>query len=136
MYLLELFLSSRSVVRPAGVISTPSAHLATRQLTARPLVWWGLAITSAVVEELVFRGMLLSALLPGVGIVAAVAVSALIFGLHHVTFGAVSIASKTFGGLLLAGQTLWAVSLVPAMVAHLLFQYLAWHRLRRTGALA
>jgi membrane protease YdiL (CAAX protease family) len=136
MYLLELYLSSRSVVRPAGMIAAPSAHTATLRLTAQPAVWWSLAVVSALVEEFIFRGMLLPALVPAVGVLAAVGVSALVFGLHHVTFGAVSIASKTFGGLLLAGQTLLASSLVPAIAAHLLFQYLVWRRLRRTGALA
>lgn len=144
MYLLELFLSSRSfsgnssgrAVRPAGMIATPSAHTATLRLTERPAVWWSLAAASAVIEEFIFRGMLLPALATGVGVLAAVGISGLIFGLHHITFGVDSVISKTLGGMLLAGQTLVAGSLVPAIVAHLLFQYLVWRRLRRTGVLA
>ena len=133
MYVLELYLSSRTVVRPGGMITTPNAQEATLRLTARPGVWWGLAAVSAVVEELIFRGLLLSALAAPLGWWPAIAVSALIFGLHHVTFGPVSIVSKSVGGVLLALQVLLAGTVLPAIVAHLLFQGLVWRRLRRRG---
>lgn len=134
MYVTELSLSSRTI-RPAGMITTPNAHEATVRLTSRPGIWWGLATVSAVVEELIFRGLLLAALAVPLGPWPAIGVSALIFGLHHVTFGPASIIAKSVGGVLLALQVLLAGTIIPAIVAHLLFQYLVWRRLRRRGGL-
>lgn len=133
-YFFELYLASKQTIAPAGMLASSSARDATENMIKQPPVWWGLAVASAIVEEYIFRGMLLSALTADFNIVVGIAVSALIFGLHHITFGVVSVVSKSLGGVLFGIQVAVCGSLIPAMVSHLLFQYLVWRRMKRKEA--
>ncbi|MEX0153351.1 CPBP family intramembrane glutamic endopeptidase [Microbacterium sp. LMI1-1-1.1] len=133
-YVIELAISSahvraQAMERPGSRASSVVDEVA--GVVRRPVLWWSLAIASAVTEELIFRGMLLGSLAAAWGVLAAVALSAALFGLHHISFGAPSVVSKTAGGILLGVQTVVCGSIVPAIATHLVFQALVFHRLRR-----
>lgn len=132
-YIIELAVASAQV-RAGGMLEPGDARGTVSDLVTRPAVWWVLAAVCAVAEEFIFRGMLQSAVTAQWGVVAAVALGALLFGLHHVSFGVPSIVSKTVGGAFMGVQTLLAGSIVPAILAHLCFQGLVFHRLRRRAA--
>ncbi|MEV8239705.1 CPBP family intramembrane glutamic endopeptidase [Microbacterium testaceum] len=133
-YVVELAVSSASVRaqaahRPGGRAGSVVDGVA--GVVRRPVLWWSLAVASAVTEELIFRGMLLVSLATAWGALAAVALSAVLFGLHHISFGAPSVVSKTVGGIFLGVQTVVCGSVVPAIATHLMFQALVFRRLRR-----
>lgn len=133
-YLVELAVSSAQVRGQAAQrpnSRTGSVIDEVAGVARRPVLWWSLAIASAVAEELIFRGMLLGSLAAAWGVLAAVALSAVLFGLHHVSFGAPSVVSKTVGGVFLGAQTVVCGSAVPAIATHVLFQALVFRRLRR-----
>jgi sodium transport system permease protein len=79
-----------------------------------------LAITPAVVEELVFRGVLLQGLGGSLPMWRSVAVSALVFGAFHLSFEtAIRFLPTAFLGLLL-GYVVWRTrSIFPGMLMHL-----------------
>lgn len=95
------------------------------ELFAAPTTWLGVAgllaavaLSPALTEELLFRGFLLSGLREKLRPLAAVAVSAVIFGLFHMSlyrfFGTATL------GLLMGWMVVRTGSLVPAIVFHLL----------------
>jgi membrane protease YdiL (CAAX protease family) len=84
-----------------------------------------IAIAPGVCEELLFRGLILSLLLPALRNTGAVAVSALLFGVIHLDFsaGGATLYRVPFAivvGLGFALLRLRSGSLVPAMIAHAL----------------
>lgn len=129
-YVVELAVSSAQV-RAGGMLDPGAARASVTDLASRPVLWWTLAAACAVAEEFIFRGMLQATVVAQWGAVAGVALGALLFGLHHVSFGVPSIVSKSVGGALMGVQTLLAGSIIPAVVAHLCFQGLVLRRLRR-----
>lgn len=78
-----------------------------------------LTIFPAITEELVFRGVLLRALQPRLGTIAAIFISAAVFGLYHVWPPAQMISTFALG-IVLAFVTLRARSIVPAITIHAL----------------
>ncbi|WP_300266533.1 CPBP family intramembrane glutamic endopeptidase [Microbacterium sp.] len=134
-YIVELAVASAQV-RAAGLLESGAARSATSDLITRPGLWWALAVACAVAEELIFRGMLQHAVVAQWGAVAAIALGALLFGLHHISFGVPSIVSKSVGGALMGLQALLAGSVIPAVLTHLLFQGLVFRRLRRKAVVA
>jgi membrane protease YdiL (CAAX protease family) len=74
-----------------------------------------LVLLPAVVEELFFRGIVFSGL-AGQRTAVRVLVSALAFGLFHVSF--FRLLPTTFLGVMLALTTLWSGSIFPAMAWH------------------
>jgi membrane protease YdiL (CAAX protease family) len=82
-----------------------------------------IAAAPAVCEELLFRGLVLPALVPALGNALAVAATSLLFGIIHldVTGGAATLYRVPFAVLVGAGFALLRLrggSLVPAMLAH------------------
>jgi membrane protease YdiL (CAAX protease family) len=78
----------------------------------------GVAVTAGVCEELFFRGLapsLLSLWLPPW---LAIAVATLLFGLAHAYQGPAGIPKTALVGAVMAGLTLWAGNLWPAMLLH------------------
>lgn len=78
-----------------------------------------LAVLPGVCEEVAFRGFVLSGLRRDGGRAGAVLVSALLFGLVHLDPG--RLLHTTFLGVVLAGLTLRAGSIAPAMLLHGLY---------------
>lgn len=134
-YIVELAVASAQV-RAGGMLESSAARSATTDLIARPRLWWVLAVACAVAEELIFRGMLQTTIVAQWGAAAGIALGALLFGLHHVSFGVPSIVSKSVGGALMGMQALLAGSVLPAVFTHLLFQGLVFRRLRRKAVIA
>jgi sodium transport system permease protein len=91
------------------------------QLLPADAPWWKLAfllvLVPAVVEELFFRGIVLSGL-SGRRVAVAVLGSALVFGIYHVSF--FRLLPTAFLGVLLALTTLWSGSIFPSMLWHAL----------------
>jgi sodium transport system permease protein len=82
------------------------------------LVFLFMALVPAVCEELFFRGYALSGLRGGLGKWAAVAVTAIAFGLHHHSVFRLAITSGLgllFGLLVIQYRSVW-----PAILAHLM----------------
>jgi sodium transport system permease protein len=94
------------------------------QVTAagpRRLLWLLLlvALTPAICEELVFRGVLLSGLRSRVGMVGSVVGSAVIFGAFHLSFEtAIRFLPTLWLGLLLAYVVWHTRSILAAMIMH------------------
>jgi len=88
------------------------------------LTFGGLGVTGVllapVAEELIYRSLLLPALTRGLGLYAAIAVTAVVFGLVHVIpFGELGIpALQILGGLMMAAAFSIRWSVIPAMVLH------------------
>lgn len=80
----------------------------------------GVSAAAGLGEETAFRGYALSALTALAGAPAAVLLSSVSFGLSHAYQGPLGIARTAAVGLLLAGVTLAAGSLWPAVAGHAL----------------
>lgn len=77
-------------------------------------------ILAAVVEESVFRGYALTQLTPALGLVWAVIISSISFGLLHWAYGWWGMASTVVYGVLFALLFVWRQSLIAPVVAHAL----------------
>jgi sodium transport system permease protein len=89
----------------------------------RTLLWllFVLALTPAICEELVFRGVLLHAFGTRLGAAGAIGASALVFGAFHLSsISAIRFLPTAWLGLLLAVVVWRTRSIVPAMIMHLL----------------
>jgi membrane protease YdiL (CAAX protease family) len=81
-----------------------------------------LAVVVALAEELFFRGLLLHRLVVICrGALPAVAAQAALFSLAHVYEGPFACLVIAYLGLALGALTCWRRSLLPAIVAHALF---------------
>jgi membrane protease YdiL (CAAX protease family) len=119
------------LTRPSrrGVRSVQSHHLAVENL--RPVLWS--MVTIAILEELVFRGVLVQlcflvgdAYLRG----ALLLLTTVVFALSHIQFGWPHVWGKAPLGLFALLATLLTGSILPAILAHLLFNVRAWQALR------
>ena len=132
-FLGELAVSERRVRRAvaAPVASQPTGIQAVRLWGASPGMLIGLGLVTAVAEETLFRGYLLTGLRGSMPLAAAIAVQAAVFGAHHGSFGWRAIPAKFVHGVVWGAATAAAGSLVPALAAHAVFQVLACRRLVR-----
>ena len=134
-YLFELLLSSvigsaeRATLAMAVFIRDANASV--DALIERRGVWWTVAIGTALMEELLFRGALLHAVRSEHGALIAILANSIIFGLHHVAFGINAILAKMIAGFLWSLLVLLGGSIIAALAAHLFFQYLVWRRSQR-----
>lgn len=93
----------------------------------------GEVVSVGALEELVYRGVLVSAcfLLPGSGYVALALVGLVVaFALPHVWFGWTHVAAKLPLSALAMGSVLALGTVVPAVVAHVLFNVRVRQELR------
>jgi membrane protease YdiL (CAAX protease family) len=92
---------------------------------------WGWAFASlgsaGIVEELVFRGLLIPAGLSlGLSAVVALAVSSLLFGLAHLYQGPAAVVVTGLLGFMLGCALLLTGSLLPAVAIHVLMDMRAF----------
>lgn len=80
------------------------------------LALFHIALVPAVAEEVLFRGYILRAFEKSWGIIAAIIISGIIFGLFHVQLG--NILPLSALGILFAAVTYLSGSIWPAVVAH------------------
>ncbi len=98
-----------------------------RSAAHAPSFSWPVAILvvgpAALLEELVWRGFLPSALHDawGLSLAPALLLSSAAFGLHHHVFGRLQVLLKMGHGLIWALLALVSGTLLPALVAHLTF---------------
>jgi uncharacterized protein len=81
-------------------------------------IWTIVAITAGCCEEVLFRGFLLAFLASLAGLIAAVAITVLLFGLFHAYYGWKGILKTAAFGLFVTALALWSASLVPVIILH------------------
>ena len=102
--------------------------------TPEMLVFLGVSVTAGVWEELIYRGFLIWFLLPYAGLIGAVALSSIVFGLGHLYQGWRGVLSTATLGLVFALGFVFSQSLWWVMAAHALVDLyggtMAWRVLR------
>jgi uncharacterized protein len=81
-------------------------------------VWTLAAVTAGCCEEIFFRGFLLAFFASFAGLRAAVAISAILFGIYHAYYGPKGILKTGAVGFVMSLLALWSASLVPVMIIH------------------
>jgi membrane protease YdiL (CAAX protease family) len=81
-------------------------------------LWTYAAITAGCCEEILFRGFLLAVLAAYIGLVAAVPISALLFGVYHGYYGWQGVLKTAAFGLAAALIALLSDSLIPVIITH------------------
>jgi membrane protease YdiL (CAAX protease family) len=91
------------------------------QNTTDSLVFFALACTVAVCEELIYRGFVFAVILSAAkgSVTLAILVSSAIFAAAHAYQGRQGLATTFILGALFAFTRVWTLSLLPAMLAHL-----------------
>ena len=108
-----------------------------RQISPVDPAWLLVSVVAAVTEEFAYRGVLTLVLTPFLGFPLAAVVSALLFGLAHVSQGVLAVLGGALLGLLFQGLVQVSGGLALAMVAHLAYDLgAAWlgRRLSRRAA--
>jgi len=111
------------------------------QNATESLVFFALACTVAVCEELIYRGFVYSVFSAAAGgsITIAILASSAIFAAAHAYQGRQGLVTTFILGALFAVTRVWTLSLLPAMLAHLvvdLISGLASPRVAHAGAVA
>jgi uncharacterized protein len=123
LYIALAFRSRRALLQRATIPDSVRQRLASvgglvpRTSRERGL-WTVMALTAGVCEEIFFRGYLLSVGTSIVGLVGAVILTSLLFGLYHAYYGWKGIAQTGILGLILSVIALWSGSLIPGMIIH------------------
>jgi len=81
-------------------------------------LWTFAAITAGCCEEVLFRGFLLAFVASFAGLVAAVAISSVLFGLFHAYYGWRGILKTGAFGLVMAIIAVGSASLIPVIIIH------------------
>ena len=76
------------------------------------------AVTAGICEEILYRGILLGALAPVLGLWQAVVLSSIVFGMGHAYQGLAGILKTGLVGLVMALLTVFSGSLLAAIVLH------------------
>ena len=108
-----------------GLREQPFLQTLLPRSAAEKTAFLGVSLSAGVGEELVFRGYVLGALVPLVGVPWAVGLSSTSFGVIHAYQGWVGFLRTGLLGGLLAWGYLASGSLLPAMVAHTLLDVVA-----------
>lgn len=138
-YIYAIFLRKRSPEQLEAVRQRLSRMRAERILPRRKsevALFHVVAVVGSITEELLYRGFLIAFITPLTGVVGAVFLSSIVFGLGHVYLGAIGVARTSVIGLafaigLVATQSLWWV-----MLAHVLVNSFAaplYRRLQRVA---
>lgn len=110
--------------RPSSVVERPVAET----MLLLPIL---VIILAAVLEELIWRGYLIPALMSiwSLELWLALFISSVAFSIHHVYFGLHQIGIKAAQGMLWGGVFLFSASLLPAIIAHIAFNlFIFYHR--------
>jgi uncharacterized protein len=121
--------SALLVAQQVAILKRPETHEKVRAALkyAEPLlpstaaerrIFWLVAFTAGVCEEIFYRGFLTWYLTAWMGLVPAVLLSAVLFGFGHVYLGPVQVPKTALVGLVLSGVVLASASLWPAMLLH------------------
>jgi len=81
-------------------------------------IWYLTAITAGCCEETIYRGFLLAFFASLAGIVAAAAITVVMFGFFHAYYGWKGILKTAALGLFMTLLALWSASLVPVIIIH------------------
>jgi membrane protease YdiL (CAAX protease family) len=80
--------------------------------------FWLLSITAGVCEEIIYRGFLIWLVATWTGLIAAVVISSIVFGLAHIYLGVAQVPRTAIIGFLLAIVVVASGSILPAIVIH------------------
>ena len=108
------------VAKGAGLLAERIIQMVPR---LRPLGFAGVALVISIYEELLFRGFLMTRLRRGTGswTLAVVLSTAVFTALHAFDQTASALVAVTILSLVFSGVTIWRRSIIPAIVAHALF---------------
>jgi len=121
-------------VAPPAPMTRAEAFDAARVISRSPATFAAISVITAIAEELLYRGAMLYLLGQHLDASLAVAIQAMAYALNHVAFGVTAVVSKLLFGAVLGVSVVLADSLVPAIAAHCLFQFLVWRRFRKLDA--
>jgi hypothetical protein len=85
---------------------------------AERYLFWFVAITAGICEEILYRGFLFSFLRESTGMIAAVVLSSIVFGFAHIYQGYRLVPRTAIVGLFLAVVVVLTKSLWPAILIH------------------
>lgn len=118
-----LWLQTRKILaKPKAIM-----HVREKMAFADPLVpetraerrgFWLLSFTAGICEEVVFRGFLMWSIAAWTGLIAAVIISSILFGLGHIYLGFAQVPRTALVGLVLAIIVVASGSLWPAILIH------------------
>lgn len=103
-------------------------HLALKvfpQDTVERLVFLALASTVAICEEIIYRGFVQYLIERNAGVITGILGSALFFGLAHIYQDKRGVGSTVVIGAIFSAIRSWTDSLVPAVIAHFLADFVA-----------
>ncbi len=116
------FVSARTMGRPdelASVRSQLGDLTAIVPHTNNELrLFYGVSISAGISEEIIFRGLIMAPLAAAWGVVPAVLVSSIVFGLSHTYQGASGALRSSLVGLVLALSVVFTGSLYAAIILH------------------
>lgn len=112
-------------------IRRTSALTGVLQLVEQPVIYGAIALVTAMGEELLFRGLLLSTLRDHVPVGVALLIQAIMFGANHASFGVRNVLTKSVSGISWGLLTIAFNAIFVAVLSHILFQYLVFRRLAR-----
>jgi membrane protease YdiL (CAAX protease family) len=128
--------SIRRIARSKRIkVGDPRVFQLSPQTNAELASFMALSLSAGVCEEFVFRGFLISAFQPLIGLWGAAAVSVVVFALAHAYEGTRGIISTGLVGLFFTLVVLVLGSLLAAMVIHVLIDVaeglVAWLAVRK-----
>ncbi|WP_223788179.1 CPBP family intramembrane glutamic endopeptidase [Marinicella meishanensis] len=100
-------------------------RLALRKITAKNPWWVGTTLYAGLVEEFVYRGLLTGLLMIHLEWWAAALISAMAFGLAHLSGGRRAAASGVLFALSMQGLVWFSGGLAMAMMAHVVYDLMA-----------
>lgn len=81
--------------------------------------FWLLSITAGICEEIIFRGFMIWFIAAWTGLIAAIILSAILFGFEHIYLGMPHVAKAAMTGFVLALVVVASGSLWPAILIHI-----------------
>jgi uncharacterized protein len=129
-YVWIAILQRRAILRRPEALEKARASLAALEplvphTPAEHRLWPFGAVTAGCCEEILFRGFLFAFLASFVGVVTAVAVGAVLFGLFHAYYGPKGMLKTGVFGMLMALLALAAHSLLPVILIHAAIDYIS-----------
>ena len=121
-FVLQIRKVQKALARPKVAASLRQklafAHALVPETPAERRAFWLVSITAGVCEEVVYRGFLIWLVANWTGLIAAVVISSIVFGLGHIYLGVAQVPRTALVGLVLAIIVLASGSLLPAILIH------------------
>ena len=121
-FVLQIRKVQKAMARPKVAASLRQklafAHALVPETPAERRTFWLVSLTAGVCEEIIYRGFLIWLVANWTGLIAAVVISSIVFGLGHIYLGVVQVPRTAIVGFVLALVVLASGSLLPAILIH------------------